>query len=94
MEFLSEVQTNTIPTLGRIVAGRQTGGKPLSEPMHIRIYASLSINDLIEMKCLIVPACCAKVAYASSTGAFDRDMIKTRKPMINIMYMVSAYYAQ
>ena len=50
LKYVPKGPINNIPALVQIMACRQPGNKPLSEPMMVywRIYASLGLNDLKE----------------------------------------------
>ena len=51
MKFVPKDPINNIPALIQIMAWRQPGDKPLSEPMMICLltYASLGLNELFAM---------------------------------------------
>ena len=45
-KFVPKVRINNIPALVQIMAWRRGGDKPLSEPMMVRLYALLGLNEL------------------------------------------------
>ena len=46
LKFVPKGQINSIPALVQIMAWRRPGVRPLSEPIMVRLYASLSPNKL------------------------------------------------
>ena len=56
LKFVPKGSINTIPALVQIMAWRRPGDKPLSEPwwlVHLRIYASLGLNELTSHHSLV-----------------------------------------
>ena len=49
MKFVPKGPISNIPALVQITAWRRPGDKPLSEPMVVSIYASLGLNELIQI---------------------------------------------
>ena len=63
LKFVHRVPINNIPTLVQVMASRQPGDKPLSEPMIVRlpthINASLGLNVLM-LNAMSLHTCCFK----------------------------------
>ena len=75
LKFVPRVQINNILALVQIMAWRRLGDKPWSEPMMVlywRIYASLGLNELIELYCLIASQICNR---CSGTGWYQRTSL-------------------